>query len=225
MSSGRAEREYSRKLLAEWGLLEAVERELLRDQMMGPLRLPPEPVLRVLKAQWEETHGMSQDGWCERYGLDGDTFLLSVCRQWRWQRWCEHRFGASLASVYLSRKAALDRVSLWLVLLSDGDLAAEIYQRLREVECTVEQLSREPNEQGVVEVSHHGPVPLAEVPGDLRALLTELEEGAWTVPQRVGEHWLILQLERKYPAALTTELKVQLLLELGEELIDSTLSR
>lgn len=207
---------YSRLELATWGLLDQVERERRRDQLLAGVSMPPAAVLDVLRAQWADKTGLSPQQWLDRSGLDASALDALVARAWRWQRWCEQRFAGSVNSYYLSRKAGLDRVLFWQLELSDGDLAAELYQRLRQGEVSFEALAQEFAAEGAVMVCQCGPVPLGELSAELRVALNKLQSGAFLAPRLVGSIWQVLQLQCKEPQPFSGELRTRLLGELGE---------
>lgn len=210
---------YSRRELASWGLLDAAERERRRDQLLAGVAMPSDAVLEVLRLQWTELHGLSPLQWLERLGLDPEAWDALVSRQWRWQRWCEQRFSGSLNSYYLSRKSGLDRVLFWQLELADGDLAAELYQRLRQGEVSFEALAQEFAADEDVTVRRRGPIPLDELSGELRVVLNRLQSGELLAPRLVAAVWQTLQLERKEIQPLSPELRVRLLGELGEAVL------
>lgn len=207
---------YSRFELATWGLLDQAERERRRDRLLASVAMPPSAVLDVLRAQWADANGMSPQQWLVSSGLDAAALDALVSRAWRWQRWCEEHFSGSLTSYYLSRKAGLDRVLFWQLELSDPDLAAELYQRLRQGEVSFEALAQEFAADGAVMVRHRGPTPMGALSIELRAALHKLQAGALLAPRLVGAVWQILQLERMEAQPLSAEVRARLLGELGE---------
>ena len=202
--------------LASWGLLEAVQTERQRDQLMAGVPMPPGPVLEVLRTQWVERHGLNAQQWCERSGLGLDVFDRLVSRDWRWQRWCEETFASSLPSYYLSRKAGLDQVSFWILEVPDEHLAAELYQRIRGKEVGFGQLALDLETSQAGWIAQRGPTALADLPPQLRAALVGLQEGTLLAPRLVGSAWQLLYLEGRQSAALTPDLRCALLQELGE---------
>jgi hypothetical protein len=207
---------FSRIELATWGFLDQAERERRRDQLIASVAMPPAAILDVLRAQWADSNGLSPQQWLEHSGLDASALDALVSRQWRWLRLCEERFSGSINSCYLARKAGLDQVRFWQLELSDGDLAAELYQRLRQREASFAALAQEFAADGAVMVCHRGPVPMDELSSDLRAALNHLKAGALLAPRLVGMVWQILQLECKEAQPLSGELRARLLGELGE---------
>lgn len=210
---------YSRRELASWGLLDTADRERRRDQLLASVAMPSDAVLKVLRLQWTELHGLLPQQWLERSGLDPEALDALVSRQWRWQRWCEQRFSGSLNSYYLSRKSGLDQVLFWQLELADGDLAAELYQRLRQGEASFEALAQQFAADEDVIVRRRGPIPLDELSGELSLVLNRLRSGELLAPRLVGAVWQTLQLERKETQPLSPELRLRLLGELGEAVL------
>lgn len=192
--------QYEATDLARWGLLAAVRREAARDRLMAGVPEPSEAVLAALRQQ-----------------SDADPRLLA--RQWRWQQWCEQQGAARLNSHFLARKAGLDQVSFWQLRTRDADLASELVLRLRENECSFEQLAAEAR-QGDQDwqVSFTPLRALEQIPPELAALLRVSEPGVvWAPRPDAAGGWLVLRLEQRVPAVLDASLRAHLLQELGEQ--------
>lgn len=212
---------YSKLELANWGLLDRAERERRKDQLLAGVAMPPAVLLEVLRAQWADANGLGPEQWLESSGLEAAGADALVSRQWRWQKWCEQRFGGAVNSYYLSRKSGLDRVLFWQLELPDADLAAELYQRLRQREVSFELLAQEFAQEASVTVCRCGPLAMDELSSELFSALQKLEVGALLAPRFVGAVWQILQLVGKEPQSLSAELRASLLVELGEAVIGS----
>ena len=153
---------YNASDLARWGLLEPVRRELIRDRMMAAIAEPSSAVLAVLRQQ-------------------SDADQAALIRRWRWQQWCQQYGAAKVASHFLARKAGLDQIRFWRLISNDSDLVAELYQQLREGESSFEQLAHK------AQVALVGPLPLAQLPADLAALLRVSEVGVLRAPRQMPD--------------------------------------
>ena len=210
--------------LARWGLLEVARREAARDQLIATVAMPPQPVLEVLLSQWAQGQGLtSQDAierWLAQRSLSSADLPDLAARGWRWQQWCEREGAARLQSHFLARKAGLDQVRFWRLLCSDQDLAAELYQQLREGETGFEQLAVQ-GSGGGVQIEQTGPLPLEQLQSDLAALLRVSEVGVvWAPRPAQQDGWQIVMLQQRRPAVLDGPLRQQLLDEIGSAALD-----
>jgi len=225
-----AELHYSARDLARWGLLEAARREAAIDQLITTVPLPPAAVAEVLLRQWAQQQGISSPAGLEsrlaQLGLSRDALQAVVARPWRWQQWCEQQCAAQLNSHFLARKAALDQVSFWRLLTPDADLAAELYQRLREGETGFELLAQQGHQDGQLwHVGFTALTLLEHLPQDLAALLRVSEPGVIWAPRPAAEGgWQLLQLQQRQPAVLDAAMRQLLLQELGEQAIRGVLA-
>ena len=218
---------FSARDLACWGLLDAARREAARDRVIAAEPMPPQAVFEVLLSQWAQGQGLTSQAalasWLAARGLDPDDLPALVARSWRWQQWCERSCGAQLNSHFLARKAALDQVTFWRLLCGDGDLAAELYQQLREGETRFEQLAQQGSSGASAgdgaspwRVEHTGPVALEQLGGELAGLLRVSEVGVvWSPRPAAGGALQIVMLEQRQPVVLDEALRRQLLEELG----------
>lgn len=203
---------YSASDLARWGLLDAVRREVARDALIAAVAPPSAAVLAAARQQWLQQHQPPAD--LAEAALDA-----LVERSWRWQQWCEQHGAAKLATTFLARKAGLDQVSFWRLHTHDADLAAELVQRLRERECSFEQLASDASQTAQTWRVGFVPLrPLAQLPQDLAAVLRVSEPGVVWAPRPAAEGgWQVLRLEQRQSAVLDGPMRERLLQELGEQ--------
>jgi len=225
MTGGRRDHSsVSSRDLARWGLLEAVRREAARDQLIATVALPSQPVLEVLLSQWAQNQGLTSqdalDRWLAERSLGPADLPDLAARGWRWQQWCEREGAARLNTTFLARKAGLDQVRYWRLLSGDQDLAAELYQQLREGETAFEQLAGLSSRAGI-QVEQAGPVPLEQLQSDLAALLRVSEVGVVWAPRPAQQGgWQIVMLQQRQPAVLDGAMRQQLLDEIGSVALD-----
>ncbi|MCP9891979.1 peptidylprolyl isomerase [Cyanobium sp. Aljojuca 7D2] len=127
-------------------------------------------------------------------------------------RWADQQWRPRLKSLYLERKAMLDRASCRLLRLSNKHLALEIYHRIRAGEASFESLATlhgegpERLQGGLLPLQPMGSMPLG-----LPVVLQRLHPGELTMPQRLGAGFALVQLEQLQPACLDAATEQQLL--------------
>ena len=127
-------------------------------------------------------------------------------------RWADQQWRPRLKSLYLERKAMLDRASCRLLRQRDKHLSMEIYHRIRAGEASFESLATlhgegpERLQGGLLPLQPMGTMPLG-----LPAVLQKLQPGELTMPQRLGAGFALVQLEQLEPACLDGATEQQLL--------------
>ena len=214
--------------LQHWGYSELYSREQQRDQLLqGQPALSEEQkeqavplflALRQLKTQ------QAVQQWLQLEGLSEADLICRAERQLRWQLLCEQRFKGQASTLFLKRKSQLDRVSYSLLWIPEEGLAHELFLQLSEGERKLEQIAAEMNEaKPAIPSGQHGPVPLGEVPEVLRELLRVSAPGKLWPPKAAEGGWCIVRMEQLLPVVFNQGLKQQLVLELGEEWLQSQL--
>ncbi len=118
-------------------------------------------------------------------------------------------------SRFLERKLELDQVTYSLIRVNDFDLAAELYQQIKEGEANFDQLApiyslgQERQTWGLI-----GPVSLGAAHPELLSRLRVAEAGQLWEPFFVVDIWLVLRLEQRFPAQLDEPMRQQLEQEL-----------
>lgn len=209
-------------LLQSWGLLGVVERELARDQLLATaLPLTDEQKQQVLPA-FLSYLGLNTEAELQRWmvaeAVDQQALQCRAERFYLWWMLCEQRFRNQISSLFLKRKSALDRAVYSLHWVDDEALAHELFLRLKEKECSFEQLfgSLPACRDEGLPSGKMGPVPLADVPPALAELLRVSEPGQVWPPRPAEGGWVIVQLEELQPAVFNQALKREFALELGD---------
>ena len=116
-------------------------------------------------------------------------------------RWAKARWGHRLETLFLERKAQLDRASCRLLRVADKGLALELYHRIKAGEQSFALIAQrfgegpERSQAGLIPLQ-----PLASMPLGLAKVLPRLEPGELLPPTRLGEHVAVVQLETWKPA-------------------------
>ena len=110
--------------------------------------------------------------------------------------------------------------------LRDAELAAELYQQIKEGEALFSDLASsfsegpEKHSCGLL-----GPVPLSQPHPALAKLLQVSKPGQLWPPKRHEGWWVIVRLEKLLPASLDAALQETLLLEEGERALQRQLQQ
>ena len=153
--------------------------------------------LDTLEQNWRRLHDPVELGLSDQQ-LRDKLLVSPCCRHWARKQWQQR-----LETLYLERKQLLDQASCRLLRVSDKHLALELYHRIRAREANFESLSLEYGEGperfkgGLLKLQ-----PLAQMPLGLSPLLNRMEVGELLSPQRLGEGFVLVQLERFEPAPL-----------------------
>ena len=209
-------------LLQAWGLQGLIQRELVRDQLLAKAI----PLTEEQKQQAVSTY-MAQLGLSTKVDLQRWMLAEAVddaqlqCRAERFLAWCQlcdQRFRNQISSLFLKRKSALDRVVYSLHWVDDEALAHELFIRLKERECSFEQLfcSLPASREEGLPSGKQGPIALSEVPPALAEMLRVSEPGQVWPPRPAEGGWVIVQLEELQPAVFNQSLKREFSLELGD---------
>jgi parvulin-like peptidyl-prolyl isomerase len=207
--------------LARWGLLEQVARERAIDGLLRDRPLPGPERLMLMREELEQRLGLldpeRRQQWLQHQGLNDDDLNRMAARSWQWLMWCRERWGSDLQTIFLRRKAEFDRVSYSLLRLRDAELAAELYQQIKEGEALFSDLASrfsegpEKRSGGLL-----GPVPLSQPHPALAKLLQVSKPGQIWPPKVLDGWWVVVRLEKLMPATLDPALQERLLLEEGE---------
>ena len=214
--------------LARWGLLDEVRRQQRMDALLRHRPLPGPERLMLFRQELEQTLNLTDQDqrtvWLARVGLSEDDLNLIASRSWQWLMWCRERWGDNLQTIFLERKEEFDRVEYSFLRLLDGELAQELYLKIKEGESSfadmATQFSGGPEKRTGGRL---GPVPLSELHPALAKLLRVSKPGQLWPPKKLEGWWLLVRLDKLYPATLTPALQERLLLDEGEKLLDQSL--
>ena len=216
--------------LARWGLLDQVARERCIDRLLSNRPLPAPELLLQMRQELEQELGLldpeRRSQWLQQHGLSEEELDRMAARTWQWLMWCRERWGSGLETIFLRRKAEFDRVSYSMLRLRDAELAAELYQQIKEGEALFSDLASsfsegpEKHSGGLL-----GPVPLSQPDPALAKLLQVSKPGQLWPPKRHEGCFVIVRLEKLLPASLDAALQETLLLEEGERALQRQLQQ
>ena len=199
-----------------------VDREVARDRLIDKtltlLEEEKQDALRVYLRHLGINSEKELSRWMESEFLEKDQLQKRSERFFIWLQTCEKRFRNQTLSLFLKRKAKLDRVVYSLHWVNEEALAHELFIRLKEQECSFEQLfcSLPDDRDEGLPSGKHGPVALEMLPAALANILRVSTPGQVWPPREAEGGWVILQLEELQPAVFNQDLRQQFALELGD---------
>ena len=206
-----------------------VDREVARDRLIDKsltlLEEEKQAALRVYIRHLGISSERELSRWMESEFLEKEQLHKRSERFFIWLKTCEKRFRSQALSLFLKRKAKLDRVVYSLHWVNEEALAHELFIRLKEQECSFEQLfcSLPDDRDEGLPSGKHGPVALEMLPAALANILRVSTPGQVWPPREAEGGWVILQLEELQPAVFNQDLRQQFALELGDRWLRETL--
>ncbi|HBY76127.1 MAG TPA: peptidylprolyl isomerase, partial [Cyanobacteria bacterium UBA11148] len=193
-------------LLAKYQLLPQLCREILVDQAIAAVECTPDEITNACQQFYQKNQVMSEPErqvWLERQGMTHEQVESLTIRGLKLEKFKQATWGNKLESYFLKRKGQLDRVVYSLIRINDAAIAQELYFRIHEGEQPFAELARDysqgPEAQtgGLV-----GPVELNTPHPALAQMLTVSKPGQLWPPMRLGEWFIIVRLEKFFPAQL-----------------------
>lgn len=210
------------KELRRWGMEGIIKRESTRDRLIGKTSPLTEDQRQNALRAYLSHMGINTDKelkkWMQTEFLDDSQLQCRSERFYIWLKTCEKRFRNQMLSLFLKRKSQLDRAVYSLHWVDEEALAHELFIRLKERECSFEQLfcSIPDDRKEGLPSGKHGPTKLEMLPDALAQILRVSTPGQVWPPREAEGGWVILQLEELQPAIFDKRLKQQFALELGD---------
>ena len=213
----------SQKDFIKWGIEGLIKREIVIDRLIHEEKEPESPEDELIQAYLINNSINTQEElarWMLKENLDKNSLLARAQRHAKWIKVCEKKYKNQAATIFLKNKAKLDKVSYSLIWIEDEALANEVFVRIKEGECSIDDailMSTNPP-QGLA-IGRVGPVKLLELPDALAELLRISQPKQVWPPIKVEKGWAIVKNEKLWPAVFNKEEKSKLLIELGEQWI------
>ena len=216
--------------LRRWGLEKTIKRQIIIDRLIEKEKEPHATVEEINSCYFRFMNINTQDElelWMKSEGLDKELVQKMAERHYTWLRICEKKYKNQAATTFLKDKSKLDKVSYSMIWIKDEALASEIFVRIKESECSVDEaiiMSTDPPKG--LKIGRLGPIRLKDLPDALAELLRISDDGQLWPPIKVESGWAIVKHDKTWPAVFNKEEKEKILLELGnlwiEEEIDGS---
>tara|TARA_A100001011_G_C14154571_1_gene775483 strand:- start:206 stop:889 length:684 start_codon:yes stop_codon:yes gene_type:complete len=207
-----------------WGLEKAIKRQIIIDRLLEREDNLQASVEEINNCYFRFMDINTQDElqlWMKREGLDKEITLKMAERHYRWLKSCEKKYKNQVATSFLKNKAKLDKVSYSMIWIKDEALANEIFVRIKESECSVDDaiiMSTDPPRG--LKIGRLGPIRLKDLPDALAEILRISQDGQLWPPIKVETGWAIVKHDKTWPAVFNKEEKENILLELGDKWIE-----
>jgi parvulin-like peptidyl-prolyl isomerase len=207
-------------LLASYQMLPQVRRELIIDEAIASIDCTPEEITSAKQQFFAERQLKSEDelkAWMAYQGLSVNQLEAMTVRKLKVEKFKQMTWGKKLESYFFQSKGRLDKVIYSLLRTQDIGIAQELYFRIQAKEQSFAEVARQyslgPEAQtgGLV-----GPVELSQLHPAMAQLLVNSQPGQVVPPNRIGEWFVIVQLEKFIAAQLDDAMKMRLLNELFE---------
>jgi parvulin-like peptidyl-prolyl isomerase len=215
--------------LSLWGLRGRVLREQARDRLLAQQPQLTDEQREIAVQRWLESRQIRMadelECWMAREGIANDDLAILAERQMRWLLYLEQRYRSAVPTLFLKRKNKLDQVVYSLVWVQDEALATEVFLQLKEEETSFDTLWRQLPPGGDAELPNGriGPVPMGSLSEGLAELLRISRPGQVWPPKQLGSGFIIVRLDERRPAVLNDVRRQELLIELGDALLQEQL--
>ena len=213
--------EVSQSDFKRWGIEGLIMKELIRDKLIETERVEGRSEEELIQLYLKSNNINTQEElgkWMLKENQDKESLLIRAQRYGKWIKVCEKKYKNQAATIFLKNKSKLDKVSYSMTWIEDEALANEVFVRIKEGECSVDDavlMSTNPP-QGLA-IGRVGPVKIKELPDALAELLRISQPNQVWPPIIVENGWAIVKFEKLWPAVFNKEEKTKLLIELGDQ--------
>ena len=215
--------------LKRWGIEGAIKRELILDKLIENEATPElsedEIIQSFLKYQGIYTQEELAK-WMRKENMEKTSLLIRAARHSKWLKICEKKYKNQAATRFLKDKAKLDKVSYSMIWIEDEALANEVFVRIKEGECSVDEaILMSTNPPQGLKIGRVGPVELRKLPDALAELLRVSQPKQVWPPIKIENGWAIVKNEKLWPAVFNKEEKRKILLDIGEQWISEEIRK
>lgn len=205
-------------LLSKTNLLSKVIQEVIIDDAITDISLTSEETEAAQKEFCERNKINSPEeanAWAQQQYGTPDLIRTTATREKKLAKFKEQSFAKEVDSYFLQRKSRLDRVIYSLIRTTEVGLAQELYFRIHDDGQSFPDLAREYSEgQEAKTGGLIGPVELSVPHPALAGLLSVSKPGQIWPPKRIGEWYVVVKLEKFFPAQLDEPTQQRLLDEM-----------
>lgn len=204
--------------LRRYGLMPTLVKEILLDQALAGVALSPEVRAGAVE-RFMQVHQLKGEEQCQTYlsqrGLTIADLEEQALREQKLQTFKTDTWGSKVESYFLQRKNRLDRVLYSLIRTREAGLAQELYFRIQDDGQPFADLARQYSDGQEAQTGGLiGPVELSVPHPALARILSISQPGQLWPPNRIGDVYIIVRLEKFLPAKLDQSTRQRLLDEL-----------
>lgn len=205
-------------LLARYGLLPQLAREMIVDEAIANVICTPEEEAMARNrffSQQQLTDETRISAWLKQSGMTMEQLEKLSLRELKLEKYKQATWENQLEAYFLQSKGKLDRVVYSLIRTKDGGIAQELYFRIQEQEGTFAELAKQYSQGAEAQTGGLvGPVELNVPHPKISQMLTTSKPGQLWPPTQVGEWYIILRLEKYISAQLDPPTQQRLLNDL-----------
>ncbi|MFN3361526.1 MAG: peptidylprolyl isomerase [Pseudanabaenaceae cyanobacterium] len=207
-------------LLGKYQLLPQLVRGMIIDDAIAEYPLTEEEATNYVQqfyTQNQLTTPEARQAWLASQGMDETQLKALIERPARLEKFKQAVFGKKVEAYFLTRKPALDRVLYSLIRTKDLGIAQELYFRISEGEQSFSDLAKQYS-QGAEAATGGlvGPSPLTAPHPVIARTLQVSQPGQVWPPMRLEDWYVIVRLEKFFPAQLDESTRRQLIEEMFE---------
>jgi len=204
--------------LRRYGMLPSLIKELLIDQAIADVVLPPDLADKAIE-RFMAVHQLRNDDQCKAYlsqrGLPPDSLPALAHRELQLHQFKQDTWNSKVESYFLQRKTRLDRVLYSMIRTKEAGLAQELYFRIQDDGQPFADLAREYSEGQEAQTGGLiGPVELSVPHPNLGRMLSISKPGQLWPPTRMNNWFVIVRLEKFLPAKLDDPTRQRMIDEL-----------
>ncbi len=216
-------------LLQQYGLIVQLQRELIVDDELVSIECSDEEIFSAYKTFYQHQQINSDRDraeWLERNHLSLAQFEQLVLRTVRLDRFKQATFNHRVDSYFLQRKNQLDRAIYSLLRVKDPHLAQELFFRLEAGEATFTELVNQYSQGQEAETGGSiGPHELSFPHPTLAQKIRSLKPGKLSTPLQVADWFVIVKLNKYFPAQLDEKMRARLIEELYDRWVQERLNQ
>lgn len=205
-------------LLSKTNLLSRVIQEIIIDDAIGDIELTAEEIQAAEAAFCQRnkiTSAEEANAWAQQQYGTPDLIRTTAMREQKLVKFKTQTFAKEVDSYFLQRKGRLDKVLYSLIRTSQLGLAQELYFRVHDDGQSFTELAKEYSEgQEAKTGGLIGPVELSVPHPALAGLLSVSKPGQIWPPKRIGEWYVVVRLEKFFPAQMDEATEQRLLDEM-----------
>lgn len=215
-------------LLNQQGILRSLARDLLLQRLLQAVQFNSDEQVQIIKHLWKEQPEAAptslEGDWLEGIEEDLQEPMQQRWNQLRLQKLMEESYGDRVEPYMLERRSDLEQVVFSMIRVRNQGTAEELYLRLIDDGADFGELAKQFS-SGEERLTHGlvGPMPISQAHPKIRAVLNSLAVGDLHPPLLLDQAILILRLEHRQPASLTDATRSQLLNELFQQDLNTTL--
>ena len=215
--------------LKRWGIEGAIKRELILDKLIANEDTPVLSEEEIIQSFLKNESIYTQEElakWMRNQNMDKKSLLIRAVRHSKWLKVCEKKYRNQAATRFLKDKAKLDQVSYSMIWIEDEALANEVFVRIKEGECSVDEaILMSTNPPQGLKIGRVGPVELRKLPDALAELLRVSQPKQVWPPIKIESGWAIIKNEKLWPAVFNKEEKRKIILDIGEQWISEEIRK